>query len=350
MGLFYPDNPKRMARLQQLVDSITNMQADLKNIGKQMDDENAQYRPTVNALLKASGMDSVDDVINKAAAQMTPDERKVFEALIKTVKNTKTGFDVTYFIAGLLMAPGGAILTGKGAISIARWASRMLNVKSLANFFTAAEGGESAAAAAATEIVAEAEDAAEALEGVGEAAEVAEVAAEVTEAASIVSTISVALDALAGIGLVVGFVAGVIEIYEGKQQKAKLIDAIHRLQPARLTTAFFKQEGTNILNQLETLKLYLGAWLGSDPDPAMAAKASACPRSRRPAPADTEATAMCTFLQLANAIIFRIILENNEIDLNKLETELETQDRQSSSFYGGADLSHDAVVAATSNN
>ena len=35
-------------------------------------------------------------------------------------------------------------------------------------------------------------------------------------------------------------------------------------------------------------------------------------------------------------------------DLSALESELETQDRQASNFYGGADLSHDAVVAATS--
>ena len=57
------------------------MQADLKDIGKQMDDKNSQYRPAINALLKANGMASVDDVINSAASKLTPDERKVFEAV-----------------------------------------------------------------------------------------------------------------------------------------------------------------------------------------------------------------------------------------------------------------------------
>ena len=38
---------------------------------------------------------------------------------------------------------------GKVVISIARWASRMISVKSLANFVSAAEGGEEAAAAGA---------------------------------------------------------------------------------------------------------------------------------------------------------------------------------------------------------
>ena len=75
------DNPKRMTRVHQLADSITNMQANLKDIAKQMDDENAKCRPAINALLKARGMASVDDVINAAAAKLTPDERKVFEAV-----------------------------------------------------------------------------------------------------------------------------------------------------------------------------------------------------------------------------------------------------------------------------
>ena len=80
-----------MARVQQLVDSITNIQADLKNIGKQMDEKNAQYRPAINALLKARGMASVDEVINDAASKMAPDERKVFEAVsLTTCNDTET--------------------------------------------------------------------------------------------------------------------------------------------------------------------------------------------------------------------------------------------------------------------
>ena len=55
-------------------------------------------------------------------------------------------------------------------------------------------------------------------------------------------------------------------------RKAKLIEAIHGLQPARLTTSFFKQEGENIMAQLVTLQLYLDASPGgSDEDPDMAA-------------------------------------------------------------------------------
>ena len=80
-----PDNEKRATRLQQLVDSMANMQTDVKNIGDNMDEKNTQYRPAIDALLKANGMDSVDDVINKAAAEMTDDDRKAFEAVRRLI-------------------------------------------------------------------------------------------------------------------------------------------------------------------------------------------------------------------------------------------------------------------------
>ena len=60
---------------------MADMQTDVKNIGVKMDEKNVKYRPAIDKLLKAHGMDSVDDVINKAMAEMTPDERKAFEAV-----------------------------------------------------------------------------------------------------------------------------------------------------------------------------------------------------------------------------------------------------------------------------
>jgi transcriptional accessory protein Tex/SPT6 len=76
-----PDNQPRAGRVQQLVDSIANMQTDIKNDAKQMDKKNADMRPKVDALLNKNGLDSIDDLIKKAMAQMTDDERKQFEAV-----------------------------------------------------------------------------------------------------------------------------------------------------------------------------------------------------------------------------------------------------------------------------
>ena len=75
------DNEKRAIRLQQLVDSMDDVQTDVKKIGRQIDEKNAKYRPAINILLKANGMDSVDDVVNKAASLLTPKEREEFEAV-----------------------------------------------------------------------------------------------------------------------------------------------------------------------------------------------------------------------------------------------------------------------------
>ncbi|KAI1781862.1 hypothetical protein LXA43DRAFT_593590 [Ganoderma leucocontextum] len=316
--VFYPDNEKRASRLQQLVDSMANMQTDVKQIGKKMDDKNTEYRPAINALLEANGMDSVDDVINKAASQMTPEERKAYEALIQTVRDNKAGFDTTYFVAGLLMVPEGVILSGKMSLTIARWATRMVNVNAIANFFKATEGGTEAAAAAAEEIASMAEEAEKTLEEAGEVGE------EVSEAATILGRVGTFFKVLGAVGLVITLIAGVIELIEGAEQKKELIDAIHGLQPSRLTTAFFKQEGTNIMQQLVTLKLYLDASPGgSNPDPVIAA-------------------------YVAKELIDAITKENAAIDLNQLESDLETQDRTSDLFYGGDDLSHDNVVFTAS--
>ncbi|KAM5536991.1 hypothetical protein V8D89_009320 [Ganoderma adspersum] len=316
--VFYPDNEKRASRLQQLVDSMANLQTDVKDVAVKMDKKNAQYRPAIDRLLKANGMDSVDDVISKAAAEMTPDERKAFEALIKTVKGSKADLDITYFIAGLLTVPEGVIVTGKMAIAIARWGLRIVNVNALANFFKAAEGGTEAAAAAAEEAATGAEEAEKTLQEAGEVGE------EVSKAAIWLGRIGTFFKVLGAVGLVVTLIAGLIELVEGAEQKKKLIDAIQGLQPARLTTAFFKQEGENIMQELVTLQMYLDASPGgSDPDPTIAA-------------------------YIAKKLIKSITEENNTIDLSKLELELEAQDRTSSLFYGGDDLSHDEVVATAS--
>ena len=47
-------------------------------------------------------------------------------------------------------------------------------------------------------------------------------------------------------------------------------------------------------------------------------------------------------------MISDISAKNSKIDLHALEAELEAQDRSASDFYGGADLSLEAVVAETS--
>ena len=62
----------------------------------------------------------------------------------------------------------------------------------------------------------------------------------------------------------------------------------------------------------------------------------------------TQTTRLFLGGQIANKLIKSITDENDAIDLDQLETDLETQDRTSSLFYGDDDLSHDEVVAVAS--
>ena len=75
------DNEDRASRLQQLVDSMASIQTDVEKLGQQMEEKNVKYRPAIDKLLKASGMGGVDDVINKAASLIAPQERGEFEAV-----------------------------------------------------------------------------------------------------------------------------------------------------------------------------------------------------------------------------------------------------------------------------
>ena len=137
-----------------------------------------------------------------------------------------------------------------------------------------------------------------------------------------------------------------LDAEQSRCRKSKLVNAIHHLQPARLTMARFEKEGIHIMDQLQTLSFYLTVSPGgSEADPAMAAKASPLPPFLASVDTDTE---LSSVLQFAEKMVSDISAKNSRIDLNELESELEVQDRSASNFYGGADLSHDAVVAETS--
>ena len=62
-------------------------------------------------------------------------------------------------------------------------------------------------------------------------------------------------------------------------------------------------------------------------------------------PADDD-TLLLLLLQEAKRIIKRIQTANAAIDLSGLEDDLEKEDRSSSLFYGGDDLSKEQVIAA----
>ncbi|KAJ7813988.1 hypothetical protein B0H14DRAFT_2458285 [Mycena olivaceomarginata] len=317
--VFYPDNEKRASRLQQLVNSMDNMQTDIKHTAAQMDEMNEKIRPAINAMLKERQMNTVDDLIQKSMEKMTPDDKKQFEALIKAAKAAKAGFDWTYFAAGMLMLPEGAILTGKVVMSVGRFACRMQAVQGIAKFFKAASGGAEAAAIAAQAANDLEKGAIEAEAAAKEAGVAGEAGTEITEAARAMGRVSKFLKVIGVIGFVVTIVVAVVEAIQGAAQKAKLIETIQNCQPARLCIAYFKRESTNIMGQLQLVATYLELASGPEADPALAKV-------------------------LSNKIVKNISADNSKIDFDKLEIEMETQDRTSGGFYGDDDLPTVTVI------
>ncbi|KAL0570072.1 hypothetical protein V5O48_011890 [Marasmius crinis-equi] len=297
--VFYPDNVKRATRLQQLVDSCANMQTDVKHASDDFVKTNADLKPTVDSLLHKGGFSSFDDLYNKAMEKMTDDDRKKFEALIESSKKFADGIEIGYFITGLMMLPEGGLLTGQMALAAGRFVLKLSALQRVAQFFRAADSGVEAAAT--------------------EAGEVGESGAEIAQGVRWMGRVGTFLKWLGVVGFVLTIVVGIIEAIEGAEQKRRLIEAIHALQPARLTIDFYKRQATNINQQLELFKLYFKEMNKEQPKQDL--------------------------LKAYQEEIFSNLTENDDaIDWGKLEDELETQDRTAGNFYGGDDLPRDEVV------
>ncbi|KAF9224618.1 hypothetical protein BS17DRAFT_780165 [Gyrodon lividus] len=292
------------------------MQTDVINDGQSMDDRNKDIRPLIDQLLKDRGIATIDDLIAQAKAKMTPEEREQFEALIDATKKAPVAFDWTYFVAGIMMLPEGAILTGKALVAVGRFVLRIQVVQQVVKFFQIAEGGEAAAKAASEAAEAMEKAVTEAETSLEEAGEVGEAGAEIAEAASLMSKVGTFCKVLGALGFIITIISGILQAMEEAEQRSNLIDNIQGLQPARLSTAFFKHEATNITQQLELIVGYVKV-LKSSPEAAKV---------------------------LSDLIVNNIIAENTKIDWTSLEKELETQDKASPSYYGGADLSTEEVV------
>ncbi|KAL0945739.1 hypothetical protein HGRIS_014884 [Hohenbuehelia grisea] len=76
--VFYPDNVPRAGRLQQLVNSIANMQTDIEDYADRMDNKNKDIRPLIDKVLEERGIDTLDELIEKAASQLSTEQQRVF--------------------------------------------------------------------------------------------------------------------------------------------------------------------------------------------------------------------------------------------------------------------------------
>ncbi|KAG2014121.1 hypothetical protein CC2G_010964 [Coprinopsis cinerea AmutBmut pab1-1] len=317
MGFLYPDNENRARRLQQLIDSMVNMQTDIKHVAEEMDKLDKRMRPTIDKLLHDNHMNGIDDLIKKAMEKMTPEEKKQFEAMIAAAKKFDTGIDITYFIGGLLFLPEGLVLSGKLVLAVGKYIGKLAIVLGVAKVFRIAAGGAEAASAAAA-AASQLEKAAMEAEAITKEAGLgAEAGAEVAEASRIFARVSKFVKILGIVGFVLTIVVFVIEAIEGAQQRARFIEAIQNAQPSRLCIARYKREAMSIQQNMTTMSTYLDALTDGEQEAAN---------------------------YMSKKIIKNIQEQVSQINWNDLEIELERQDRQAGSYYGGDDLSTVDVI------
>ncbi|EAU82446.2 hypothetical protein CC1G_08197 [Coprinopsis cinerea okayama7 len=336
--VFYPDNQGRARRLEQLVNSTVNMQTDIQYSGDQLKKQTKSMQSEIDKIFKQEGIDTLDDLYNKASSVLPESDIATFRALVDAAKKS-TKLDVTTLTTGLLLP----FTLGAGATPVAsagRFIVRTALIDSLGTFFKSAAQGEKAAQTAAEALSKLTEETSEAIKGkyfhllIDRQCQAASAAAkagtegaaaaaeEAAQAAKSVSKLAAGLRVITAVGFCITAVMMIMEAVEGAQQKTKLIDGIHKCQPARLCVAYFKAEAENITQRTELIRQYLEALSSSKEDP------------------DAKAAAEL----YRKKILEELQKADFEIDWRQLETKLRNSDVKDASFYGANDLHFEDVI------
>ncbi|KAG2014119.1 hypothetical protein CC2G_010962 [Coprinopsis cinerea AmutBmut pab1-1] len=324
--VFYPDNQGRARRLEQLVNSTVNMQTDIQYSGDQLKKQTKSMQSEIDKIFKQEGIDTLDDLYNKASSVLPESDIATFRALVDAAKKS-TKLDVTTLTTGLLL-PFTLGASATPVASAGRFIVRTALIDSLGTFFKSAAQGEKAAQTAAEALSKLAEETSEAIKEAASAAAkagtegAAAAAEEAAQAAKSVSKLAAGLRVITAVGFCITVVMMIMEAVEGAQQKTKLIDGIHKCQPARLCVAYFKAEAENITQRTELIRQYLEALSSSKEDP------------------DAKAAAEL----YRKKILEELQKADFEIDWRQLETKLRNSDVKDASFYGANDLHFEDVI------
>ncbi|KAJ3557366.1 hypothetical protein NM688_g1511 [Phlebia brevispora] len=118
MSVFYPDNPNRADRVQQLVTQIHAIQNNVLtyvNGIKANCDRAVQY---LDSIAKHAGHQTVDEYLQAAMAELPQNERENFEKLKQDLQSHDGFFDAATKVAGALMCIASVVGTGRSAVSI----------------------------------------------------------------------------------------------------------------------------------------------------------------------------------------------------------------------------------------
>lgn len=111
--MFFPDNPDRAQRLQNLSNDISFIQQNIVQIRDNLQKQNADALAVLEQIATASGHQDLDAMIESAKGLMTPDQKKAMDDLAQKVRDRDANLDTAYKVAGGVAAIGTIIKFGR---------------------------------------------------------------------------------------------------------------------------------------------------------------------------------------------------------------------------------------------
>lgn len=109
--VFYPDNPKRQRRCEELNADIENMRNEFNKLLERHKDNVLSMEPLLNRVLRALGYASIDDLNEKISGEMVGDVQKEWRKLKESIDTSEKTGGILMGLASLV-GLGGAISAG----------------------------------------------------------------------------------------------------------------------------------------------------------------------------------------------------------------------------------------------
>ncbi|PXF45969.1 hypothetical protein BWQ96_04282 [Gracilariopsis chorda] len=109
--MFYPDNPSRSRRAEELYSDIKGIQRTYDSLRKQFLRTADQMEPHLNEILKSLGFKSFEELTQAARQNMSPQALKEFEEIMSRMETNNRVDGIITGVAAL-MSLGGAAVVG----------------------------------------------------------------------------------------------------------------------------------------------------------------------------------------------------------------------------------------------
>ncbi|KAK7031214.1 hypothetical protein VNI00_013630 [Paramarasmius palmivorus] len=333
----FPANVKRADRLQQLINHIGILQGDIVKEKRRMEQLDKASQTLLDELLKNGDIPTLKELQEKAMTQLSEKQRREFQDLIDSTKTVHQAGETMFWIALVLGGPEIAKFSGPAIMSLFGKASSMQAIQgsiyALVETLTqaTAQTAQAAGKSWSSELlylleifqvvtflsgVANAAEKATSVAKAGESAAAA-AGAESAQATKTFGFLGKYAKWFSRLGVVLLVAVPLVELFIGAKQKERLIEGINETQVARLVVRSLREEARTLTEQMTSFKTYLDML-------------------KKGKKAEAQ--------EFGDELLETIRTKISEVDLEKLQDELEKSDRQSANYYGDDDLGASQVV------